>query len=81
MVTAEDIVWVCNPEASWGLVCIQKTPRATNIEHQVILNQVLSLSCVFDENSVAHGMVGNVILHSKVVYTMDGDCPVESVMD
>ena len=81
MVAAEDIVRICDPEASWSLVRVEETPRATDIEDQIVFNQVLSLSCVFDEDCVAHRVVGYIALHSQIVHAMDRHSSVERMMD
>jgi len=42
---------------------------------------VLGLYGVFDEDRVAHGVVGYVVFNAQVVNAMNSDCPIESVMD
>ena len=81
MVANKDIIWISDPEASRGLIGVEQTPRTANVNYQVVLDIVLGLYGVFDENCVAHSMVGYVILNAQVVNTVNSDGSVIRVMD
>ena len=75
------VVGVGDPDASGRLISVQERPRATNINDEVILDQVLSLGSILNEDRVAHSVISNVVLYTQIVNTMDGHSSVESVMD
>lgn len=49
-----------NPETSRRLICVEETVRSTGINDQVVNDQILCLNCIFNEDGVAHCLVGNV---------------------
>ena len=81
MVTSENVVWIGDPEACGCLISIEETPGTTNINHQIIFNQVLRLSCILNKDRVAHGVVDNIVLDSEEVDTVDCHCSVECVVN
>ena len=60
MVTAEDVIWVSDPEACWSLVSIEKTVRFTSVDDQVVLDEILGLNGILNEHSVAHSLVVHI---------------------
>lgn len=48
---------------------------------QVVLQDVLGLNAVLDEEGTAHDVVDDVVLHQQPVGVVDGDGPVEGLMD
>ena len=81
MIPTNDVVWVGDPDAGWGLIGVQETPGASDVNDEIVLDQVLGLSGIFDEDGVAHSVVGDVVLDAQVVDAMDGHSSVESMMD
>ena len=81
MIVPNDVIRVSDPNASWRLIGIEKTPRTTNVNNEITLDQILSLSGIFNEDCVAHSMVCDIVLHSEVMNTMNGHSSVESVMN
>lgn len=81
MITANDVVRVGDPDARRRLISIQETPGTAHIDNQVVLDQVLGLSGVFDENCVAHRVIGNIVLDTQVVDSMNGHSSIERVMN
>jgi hypothetical protein len=51
------------------------------LDDEVIFNQIFSLSRILDEDSVAHGVIGNIVLNSQVVNSMNSDGSVVSVVN
>ena len=81
MITANDVVRVRDPDAGRGLIGVEETPGAPHVNNEIVFDQVLSLSGIFNEDCVAHGVVGDVVLDAQVVDAMDGHSSIESVMD
>jgi hypothetical protein len=81
MVASDDIIRVCNPDTGRCLVCVEKTPRAADVYNQIILDQILGLSRILNENSVAHSVVRHIILHAQIMNSVDGDSSIEGVVD
>jgi len=81
VVSSDDVVWVGDPDGGRGLIGVKERPGATDIEDQVILNEVLALNGIFNEDSVTHSVIGNVVLDTEVVNAVNGDSSVERVMD
>ena len=81
VVISDNVIWVCDPDASRSLISVEKTPGTTHVNDQIVLNQVLRLSSIFNEDSVAHRVISYVVLDSEVVDTVNCDCTVEGVMD
>ena len=80
MIILEDVVWVSYPKACWWLISVKKTPRGMNSHNKVTLNQILSFSCVFNENCVAHCHEGYILNNSQIVNSVKSDCSIVSVM-
>jgi len=36
MVASDDVIGVCDPDAGWRLICVEKTPRAAHINNQIV---------------------------------------------
>lgn len=81
VIVPDDVVRVSDPDASRGLIRVEQTPRAANINNQIAFDEVSCLGSILDEDSVSHGVIGNIVLHAKVMDSVDGHCPIESVMD
>ena len=81
MVVADNIVWVREPDRGRGLVSVEKRPRASDIEDQVVLDQILRLNTILNEDSVAHSVVGDVVLYTEVVHAMNRHCTIERMVD
>ena len=81
MVISHNIIGVCNPERSGGLVCVEETPRSLSLNSQIAVNIVVCFDCVFNEECVTHSIVSNILLYSQVLDTMDCYCSVVRVID
>ena len=81
MIATDDVIRVCDPNTGWSLVSVEQTPRAADVDNEIVFNQILCLSGVLNENSVTHSMVGHVILHAQIMDSVDSDSTVEGVMD
>ena len=81
MVASDDVVWVSDPDGSWSLISVEERPGATDIEDQVVLNEILALNSIFNEDCVAHSVIGDVVLDAQVVHSVDCHSSVERVMD
>lgn len=80
-VVAELVIGVGNPETSWSLISIKKTPTALGLNDQVVLNQILGLCSILDEDAMAHSVVRYVVLDFEVVNSVDGDSTVVRLVD
>lgn len=49
-VASDNIVGVCNPEGSWGLVSVEQTPGSPRVDDKVALDEVVRLNSIFDEH-------------------------------
>ena len=76
----DNVVRIGDPKGSRSDVYIQKAATRTDKDAKVILDDVPGLDAVFQEIGVAHDIVGDVVLHEKIVYGMDGDGTVEGVV-
>lgn len=81
VISAENVVWMGDPEAGWSLVSVEKTVRFTSVNDEIVLNQVLRLDGILDEHGVAHGLVVDVAGDFKVVNTVECGASVVSLMD
>ncbi len=61
MVISEDIGRMSNPEACRSLVRVEETPRLLGQDGEVVLKVVVCFNRVFNEESVPHCVVGNVV--------------------
>lgn len=71
VVASHDVVGVSDPDASWGLIGVEQTPGTSCVDNQIVLNEILGLSSILNEDSVAHVLVCDVVLDSEVVHTMN----------
>ena len=60
VVSAENVVRVGDPEAGWSLVSVEEAVGGAHVDHEVVLDEVVSLNGVLQEDSVAHSLVGNI---------------------
>ena len=60
MVVDEVVVWIGDPEASWGLISVEQAVGSTSIDDQIVLDQVLGLNSILDEDGVTHGLISNI---------------------
>jgi len=81
VVAPNNVVGVGDPDRCRGLISVEKRPGATHIEDQIVFDQVLAFDSIFNEDGVTHGVVGNVVLDTKVVNTVNCHSTVEGVMD
>ena len=81
MVATDDVIGISDPDAGWSLVSVEKTPRAADINNKIVLDQILSLDSILNEDSVAHSVVGHVVLHAQIMNAVNSDSSVKGVMD
>jgi hypothetical protein len=80
-IVGENVVWVSNPEATWALVSVEQTHRLLDLDRQVVIVNVLGLSCIFNEEGVAHRIKRHIVSHSKVVNSVSGHSAIVSLMN
>lgn len=81
MVPSEYVVWMGDPETSRSLICVKQTPGSLSQYSKIVLQIVLSLSCIFNEERMAHGLIGHIIGHSQIVHSVNGACSVISMVN
>ena len=81
VVATEDVVRVRDPEASWRLISVEKAIGCASVDDEIVLNQVVCLDGVLNEDSVAHGLVGDVARNLEVMNAVKSSCSVVSLMD
>ena len=72
---------VCDPERSYGNICLHHVPGLKRSDSQVILNDIHCFNTVFNEEVVAFDSVAHVFRDCQEVDTVDGDNSGEGVMD
>lgn len=80
-VVPDDVVRIGDPVRSGSDVIIQQAGALFDKHRQVVLQDVLCLDAVLDEEGAAHDVVNDVVLHQQPVGVVDGDGPVEGLMD
>jgi mannitol/fructose-specific phosphotransferase system IIA component len=80
-VADEVVEWMSDPEAGWTLISVEETPRSLGLDDTVLLDVVLGLNCILNEHSMALDLIGNVLLESQVMSTMDSESSVETLMN
>lgn len=81
MVANKNVVWVGNPETSWGLIGVEQTPRAASADDEIVLDDVLRFDSIFNEDVVAHRVVNDVVLDREILNSVDSHCSVISLMN
>jgi len=81
VISSEDIVWVGDPEACWGLIRVQQTPRFLGQDGKIVLKVILGLSGIFNEESMALNVERNVLSYSEIVDTVNGAGSVERLLN
>ena len=81
MISSENVVWICNPETGWSLVCVQKRPRLLSQDSQIFLEIVFGFDCILDEEGVTHRFVSNIISNSQIMNGVNSDSSVVSMMN
>ena len=80
-VSSEDIVWMSDPHTCWTLICVQQAPRLSDINDQIVLYQIVRLNSILNKDRMSHSSVGNVILHSQEMNTVDCHCSVKGMVN
>jgi len=80
MVIDEDVVWMSDPEASWGLISIQKTPGSLSLNDQIVFDVVVSLNGIFNEDGVTFNFISNVVFKSQVMSSVKCESSVITLM-
>ena len=81
MVASNDVIWVRDPDASWGLISVEKTVRFTSVNDQVVFDEILSLNGIFNEDSVAHRFVVDITGDLEIVDTVEGRAAIVGLVD
>jgi hypothetical protein len=81
MVASENVVRMSDPETSRRLISVEEGPTTLSLNDQVVFNQILGLSSVLNENSVAHSIVGYIVDDLEVVHSMKSNGTIVSLMD
>ena len=77
MVTNEVVIWIGDPDTSWGLIGVEKTPRSLGHHDQVTLDMIPSLNTILNEDCVTFGIECNVVNNSEILGSMNGESSVE----
>lgn len=80
-VVPDDVVGIGDPVGGGSDVVVQQAGALFDKHSQVVLQDVLGLNAVLDEEGTAHDVVDDVVLHQQPVGVVDGDGPVEGLMD
>jgi hypothetical protein len=80
-IPSKDVVRVSNPEGGRCLVSVEEREGADSGDTEVILKQVVGLNTILNEEVVSLAQVSHILLDSKEVDTMNGDCSIEGVMN
>ena len=70
MVSYENVVRMGDPEASRGLISVQKTPRSDGLDDKVVNKIIVRLHGIFNEESVAFYFVCDIFFKPQVVSSM-----------
>lgn len=80
-VVSDDVVGVGDPVRGGGDVVVEQTGALFDKHRQVVLQDVLRLDAVLDEEGASHDVIDDVVLDQQSVRVVDGDGPVEGLMD
>ena len=67
VISDQDVVRICQPEAGWGGVCIKERERGLSINYQVVFHSILRLCTILDEDCVALAIVVDVSDNPQVL--------------
>ena len=81
VVSTNSVVGVRDPEAGWSLISVKEAVGGADVDHKVVLDEVVSLDGVLEEDSVAHSLVGNVARDGQVVDSMQSGSSVVGLVD
>jgi len=76
VVVSYDVVRVRDPHTSWSLVSVESTPRLLGHDNKVVLNYVVGFCSIFNENSVTHSVVHDVVSNGQMMHSMDSSSSV-----
>jgi hypothetical protein len=80
MIANENVIRVSYPEAARCRICVKKTPRSLSLHNKIVFDIIVSLNCIFNENSMTLDVEGNVIRESKVMCTVNSESSVVTLM-
>ena len=80
MVSNENVVRMGDPEASWCLICVKKTPGPLGLDDQIVLDVIVGLNSILNEYSVALHFISNILLQPKVVSSVKSESSVVPLM-
>lgn len=80
MVSNENVVRMGDPEASWCLICVQKTPGPLGLDDQIVLDVIVGLNSILNEYSVAFHFISNILLKPEVVSSVKSESSVVTLM-
>ena len=80
MVVDENVVWVCDPEASRSLISVEETHRSHGFHDQVSIHEVVGLNCVLNKYCVTFDLERNILNKSQVMSSMECECSVETLV-
>src|SRR4051812_35294705 len=81
MVSSPDVVRIGDPETCWGLISIEKRGRGHGVDNKVVFDDIVSFNTIFDEDSMSHNPVSNILLNFEEMDTMNSDGSVVTVMN
>lgn len=80
VVLQEVIVWVCDPEACWSLIRVQKGPRSLGLHYQILVDIVLFLNCIFNENRVTLYIEAHILSQPQIMSSVKSESSVETLV-
>ena len=60
MISYPNVVWVGDPERSWGCVSVKDAMRCLGLHNQILVDIVLCFNTILNKDIVALAMVINV---------------------
>jgi len=85
MIVSEYVVWIRDPEGSWSLISVQKTPGSFCEYSKISVKQAICLDSILDEECVSHVIISYIIENLVVMNSVDCErtivCLVNCVTD
>jgi len=81
MISDEVIIWVSDPNCSWCLIGIEKTPGSLGHHDKVALDKIPSLDTIFNEDRVTFGVKCNIVNNPQVLGSVNGESSIERLVN
>ena len=80
MITDKVVLGMSDPEARRRRVRVQQAVTGAGANDQVLFDQIVCLSRILNEHSVAHGGVRHVTLEAQVMHSMQSERTIEGAV-